>query len=630
MQKIAAKPETTDKQQAPEPTPSHSQSSSQSHSHKKSNSRDSICDSLPYINRRVLDAHTDRELRLACRHILQNFKPSDHGMENTDPKLDFGGLQGRREPKDQKTQTAEVKVRMPTGAPAELASSLVGRTKSTKTRTRAKADNEIRARTQAELPVRANSSRKRADFGWLDDRDDKREQNLKKFGKASSIDLPRPAPVRTDADSGVSTPVTVSSTLAYSKSTSTAPTSASVTSGKSSNRRSRQLENPAAVADAQAAEWMRQEVEKKRKEEPSHPPARPSTAVRPPSRAASIKNNIKGYVFSGSRSRALSRAQSQESLRTAETVGVPNSPHDLQRSGSTTGWRNWGLHRSISRSNSRPGTSRGHPDESEHTKKSEANVVNLNRELPPLPGLDTWKEPEQPQEEVAKSPKSPTSGTHIASLMRPQEHSPSARKQHRRSGSDTLAVQYATAFPVRQSSRANPEALALTSPPPQPTRTAPTSPVKADHGMTSLSSTAPPQPTRTAPTSPVKADHEMTSLSSPTNFNTHLGAGSSIHSRKRSGTSVTSPTSPNGKMSLEVPMNFSRKISMDEPSHSTFSHEVKLSRKADQKSRLKKIFTGWMSKKEKNDDWMHQLEREGVKEGVLVQDAQNAAPVVRY
>ncbi|KAH7359658.1 hypothetical protein BKA66DRAFT_515161 [Pyrenochaeta sp. MPI-SDFR-AT-0127] len=598
--KISAKPDASDKQ-APEPTPSsHSQSSSQSHSHRKSHSKDSICDSSPYINRRVLDAQTERELRVSCRLILQNFKPSDHGMENTDPKLDFGGLQARKEPKEHKTQTSEVKVRMPTGAPAELTSAFARKT-STKTRTRAKADNEIRARTQGELPVRANSSRKRADFGWLDDRDDKREQNLKKFGRSPSIDLPRPAPIRADGDSGVSTPVTVSSTLAYSKSASTAPTSASVTSGKNSNRRSRQLENPAAVADAQAAEWMRQEVEKKRKEDISQPQARPSTAVRPPSRAASIKNNIKGYVFPGTRSRALSRAQSSESLRTADAVGTPTSPHDLQRSGSTKGWRNWGLHRSGSRSNSRPGTSRGQPDEPDRTKQPDPSMVNLNRELPPLPGLDTWKEPAEPQEEVAKSPKSPTSGTHIASLMRPQEQhqerSPAARKQHRRSGSDTLAMQYANVFPVRSSSRANPEAIAI------------------------------PQPTRTAPTSPGPA---ITGFSSPSNLNNHLEAGSSTHTRERSGGSVTSPTSPNGKMSLEVPMNFSRKISMDEPSHSTFSNEVKLSRRADQKSRLKKIFTGWMTKKEKNDDWMHQLEKDGVKEGVLVQDGQNVAPVVRY
>jgi hypothetical protein len=71
-------------------------------------------------------------------------------------------------------------------------------------------------------------------------------------------------------------------------------------------------------------------------------------------------------------------------------------------------------------------------------------------------------------------------------------------------------------------------------------------------------------------------------------------------------------------------------MSVDTPTRSTFSHEVKASRKEEQKSRLKKVFTGWMTKKEKKEDWMHRIEKEGVKEGVLVQDGAASAPVVRY
>ncbi|CAO2651626.1 Nn.00g041960.m01.CDS01 [Neocucurbitaria sp. VM-36] len=601
--KLSAKPDTTDKQ-APEPTPSHSQASSQSH--RRHTSKDSISDYSAYINRRILDPDTEQELRIACRLILQNFKPSDHGMENTDPKLDFGAMQRRKEPREHrehKSQPAEVAVRMPTGAPVEMTSSFVARKPSTrtKTRTRDKADMEIRARTQGDLPARANSSRKRADFGWLDDRDDKREQNLRKLGKSPSIDLPRSTALHVDADSGVSTPVTVASTLAYSKQPSTAPTSASLPSGRSSNRRSRQLDNPAAVADAQAAEWMRQELEKRRKEEASEPQARPSTAVRPPSRTASIRNNIKEYVFPGTRSRNLSRAQSTESLRTTDS----QDPSDPQRTGSAVGWRSWGLpRRSGSRSNSRPGTSRGQSEEPEENKKSEPKAVNLNRDLPPLPSLDTWKEPEPPKEEVAKSPKSPTSAAHIASLMRPQEQtqerSPALGREHRRSRSDTLAVQYANAYPVRTSS----------------------------HNKDSLQ--APPQPTRVAPVPESAIDRTTTGRASTSNLNTGLDPGSSTHTRERSGDSLTSPTSPHGQSSLEVPLSFSRTISMDAPSHSTTSHENKSSRREEQKSRLKKVFTGWMHKKEKKDDWMHRIEKEGVKEGVIVQDSTQVAPVVRY
>ena len=561
--------------QTPEPTPSQPDS----YAHRRKTSKDSICDSSPYISRRALDAHTDQELRLACRLILQNFKPSDHGMENTDPKLDFGAM-GRR--KESKSQPAEVRVRMPTGAPADLPTTTVGR-KPSKTRTRAKADQEIRARTQGDIPVRANSSRKRADFAWLDERDDKREEKLKTYGKSPSIDLPRSAALASSSsDEDITLPVTVASTLAHSKVASTAPTSASLPSGRSSNRRSRQLENPAAIADAQAAEWMRAE---KSKLEASQPQARPSTAARPPSRAASIKEGIRGYVFPGTRSRALSRAQSKESLRATDA----GDEQDLQRSGSNSGaaWRSWGgLRRSGSRSNSRPGTSKGPVEDGDQPRKSESHGVNLNRELPPLPGLDQWKEPEQPKVEKPTSPKSPTAGTHIASMMRPQEHhtdrSPAARKQHRKSGSDTLAMQYAQAFPPRQSSRAHPDA--------------PLSP----HSLRSP-----------GPLSP-----------------SHLDPKSSSHTRHRSGESI--PTSAGGTGAATDAATFSRNMSLDNtPSRSVSNENKQPTKREEQKSRLKNIFSGWMTKKEKKDDWMHKLEKEGVKEGVLVQDGA-ASPVVRY
>jgi hypothetical protein len=95
------------------------------------------------------------------------------------------------------------------------------------------------------------------------------------------------------------------------------------------------------------------------------------------------------------------------------------------------------------------------------------------------------------------------------------------------------------------------------------------------------------------------------------------------HARHGSGSTSTP------KKSGEI-LNFSRKMSVDTPTRSTFSNEVKVSRKEEQKSRLKKVFSGWMSKKEKKDDWMQQIEKRGVKEGVMVQDGAAGAPVVRY
>tara|TARA_R110002003_G_scaffold40_5_gene2625 strand:- start:53 stop:1099 length:1047 start_codon:yes stop_codon:yes gene_type:complete len=346
-------------------------------------------------------------------------------------------------------------------------------------------------------------------------------------------------------------------------------------------RKSRQLDTPAAIADAQATAWMQQQREK---QDPSDPQARPPTAVRPPSRARSIKENLKEYVFPGSRT--LSRATSHDSLRTTNTRHSQDS-QDPPPSASTQGWRSWNLRRSTSRSNSRPGTSKGQPEEAETPKKASANQVNLNRELPPLPSLDSWKDNEQT---VPDKVVSPTSATHIASLMRPQDppkadRTAASHKSHRRSGSDTLAMQFTASLASR-------------------------SPTHTKHQAQAASRSKTLTPDSLAATAPTLVASSSTS---------NLG-----HARQKSAGSTLSP-----KMSLEAP-NFSRKMSVDTPARSTFSNEVKVSRREEQKSRLKKVFSGWMRKKENKDDWMHRIEKQGVKEGVMVQDAGAGAPVVRY
>lgn len=526
--KIASK---NDDKSTPEPTPSQPPKSA-SHTHRRHNSEDSICDYSPFINRRVLDIQTEQELRAACKLILQNFKPSDHGMEDTDPKLDFGGLQRPRQhrAKDRNDQRTDVKVRMPTGAPVDLKTALEAR---------GLKQTELTLKSAKDAPARANSSRKRSDssskpkpdFGWLDDRDEKREANLR---KSSSI-----------------------------------------------RRRSRQFDP--ATADAEATEWMQRERDNY---DPSDPQARPSTAVRPPSRARSIRNNIE-KLFPGTNSRSLSRAQSIESLRTANSNA--SGEQDGTRSGSAAGWRTWSLRRNgSSRSNSRPGTSRGLQDEPEEPKAADKSVINLNRELPPLPSLDSWKDADQPQAEMPKSPMSPT---HIASVMRPQDPLQAAsmaakRKSHRRSGSDTLAMQYNASLAAR-------------------------SPLHAVRQTDAVSRTKALTPDS------LHALEGMTIAGSASTSNL-----SHMHQR-----SVGSSVTP--KMSSEV-VNFSHKMSLDIPSRPVPTQVVYPTKKDEQKSRLKKVFTGWMSRKEKKNDWMHKIEKQGIKEGVMIKEGAAGAPVVRY
>jgi hypothetical protein len=251
-------------------------------------------------------------------------------------------------------------------------------------------------------------------------------------------------------------------------------------------------------------------------------------------------------------------------------------------SASGQGWRSWALpgRRSSSRSNSRPG--KGQPEEAEQPKKS---TVNLNRELPPLPSLDSWKESVQPAPE--KAVRSPTSATHIASVMRPQDRPTPERvvvnnKAHRRSGSDTLAIQYNAALNAR-------------------------SPTQSKHAVQSAS--------RSKTLTPDSFGQTLVGS---------VSTGNLGHIRQKS---TDSPITPRKSGEL---LNFSRKMSVDTPTRSTFSNEVKVSRKEEQKSRLKKVFSGWMTKKEKKEDWMHKIEKEGVKEGVMVQDGAASAPIVRY
>lgn len=88
---------------------------------------------------------------------------------------------------------------------------------------------------------------------------------------------------------------------------------------------------------------------------------------------------------------------------------------------------------------------------------------------------------------------------------------------------------------------------------------------------------------------------------------------------------------------LEVPPNFSRKISADIPSTAredpNFPNVLPIeapAQKTSQKSKLKKVFSTWMIKKEKKENWMDQLEKNGIKTGVMVQDEAAVPPVVRY
>ncbi|KAF2790005.1 hypothetical protein K505DRAFT_377822 [Melanomma pulvis-pyrius CBS 109.77] len=595
-------------QATPEPTPLHAPTPS----HRRHHSKDSVSMlNSSFISRRPLSPRTEQELRSACALILQNYKPSDHELpHDAKSRLDTNAM-GR---KDHGSGT--VRVHRPTGAPAEPRSAHDAR----------KHLHSAMKEDPVLLPMQANTGRRRAEHAEAA----AREQGARSYTRHPSNIIPSATAIRDamDADdaNSLNSPLT-SSTESHMNNGSTAPTSAAFTSSRSSKRASRQFDNAAAVADAQAAEWMKQEVDKRRQQQASQPQSEAQGPGRVPSRSRSIRTDIKEYIFPGSTnmsrtaskavSRQLSRRESHESMRSQAS-----SSQEPRRSGSSHGWRSWGLQRKFSsRSNSRPGTSKGRIEGLGQDKKSD---LNLNRELPPLPSLDSWKQSEQHQLKPRDNRKSQAPGAHIATLMRPQDqqqqdYAAAIRRHHRRSGSDTLAMRFTN------SNYAQPSApIARTT----------------SHRKPQLVLT--PKRTTTVPVLDTAMDFDemMSAMDTSKNFNDQLALNMNGHSPERGVARGLQSPSMSMKMSsdqgrLEAPRNFSRKISADIASalrdNPAYPNTVQIEpQKSSQKSKLKKVFSVWMLKKEKKENWMDQFEKKGVKTGVMVQDEAALAPVVRY
>jgi hypothetical protein len=592
MQKVPLRSDSHAKRSA-EPTPAKSSSS-----HHRQFSRDSIpsLDS-PFINRRPLDHKTEQELRVACALILKNFKPSDADFADADPKLDFSGPHKSRAAKP---DPSHLKVHRPTGAPTEHH----------RGRDATRPNNRLdgAAVPGHDHPTQANTGRRRAEND---------AEETRKHSKPAAVDVHRSATIRTDVDSddarSLGTPLTAS-TDAFHNTGSTAPTSVAVTSGKSSKRASHQYETAAAAADAQAAEWMRQELEKRRQQQQPYQ-SRPETSHRPPSRASSIKAGIKEYFIPGSAT--LSRSQSRDSIRTT------NSQYSSQpkRSGSSHGWRSWGLNRRsssrTSRSNSRPTTSSARVEREQERKTD----LNLNRELPPLPSLDTWAEPEQPKQQPKELRKSQLQGAHIATLMRAQDqqqdYAAAVRRHHRRSGSDTMAMRH---------NNAHAQTFV---------------PLKSPTQLSLHEKRIPKQP----PASSMSMDFDrmMSAMSSDSHLDDRLALRPNNDPRyapHRSTSTLSHSGKPSTDGRLHAP-NFSRKISNDLPrppqssgnennQYKNVVHIAGAAGKEEQKSKLRRVLSGWMLRKEKKEDWMGKVEKQGVKNGLMVQEEAALAPVVRY
>ncbi|KAI9691453.1 MAG: hypothetical protein M1822_007524 [Bathelium mastoideum] len=277
--------------------------------------------------------------------------------------------------------------------------------------------------------VPANISRRREAVGISTEgpRPKERQKSFTSSGRPDFLVKPSDARSKSSTradlyDTATSTPHTGSSDIPWAS--STAPTSEAITPARSSKRGSNQHvlneQEIASRADEAATEWSRiekdkgkvQDSAKDRQEEvpapgtaPYNPiaPERPPSRARSTSRARSIKDAVQNYIRPGAP--PSSRSASRESFRSLKS--------DCRTSPSGFRWRSWSLTRNRSaRQESRPGSRDGKSsdhDENSRGRSTTKPEINLNRELPPLPSLDTWQEPE---------PEPAMQSRHVANLIR--------------------------------------------------------------------------------------------------------------------------------------------------------------------------------------------------------------------
>lgn len=554
----------------------------------------------PWINRRGLDSRTENELRAACALILQDYKPSGHEFDSqAKPKLDFQGINRPRN---------DSRVYKPVGRADRPPSAHDTRKYSRKPETPLKD-------VFPSAPAQANISLRRADQRVA--AGDK-EQAFTRSGKPPSIDVGRSTVIRNEHDSddatSLRTPLT-SSTEAHYNNASTAPTSAALTSSRSSKRTSRQLETSVSAVDAVPVEWRHHDIGKRPQ---NHAPPLETKPTPPtPSRSRSIRSEIKEYIFPGSS--AASRKPSSESMRPQELTSDP------KRGSSSYGWRSWGLQRkSSSRASSRPASSKGRIETREDEQTSE---LDLNRQLPPLPSLDQWNDQKQQAKENRKSMN--PQGTHIATVMRgstiqhQKDYEAAILRQHRRSGSDSLALQYT--------------GVALPLPPNQA--------VSARDNHRSIVSSSTKRSSRPRQGSAMDFDELMSTMDSTKNFDDQLKLNGQArnHSISTNDLRQSRIKASMDHSRPDPPPNFSRKISIDVAASARHYDHTKISqanvvqigatsddKPNANKSKLRKVFSSWTLRKGKKGNWMDKVEQNGIKGGVMTQDGAAMAPVVRY
>lgn len=606
--------------------------------------RDISSPTSPYVNRRILSPRIESELRAACEAILNedgNSYGTAAALQAQESKMDFQVLQRQMKAMEQAQQQTSHR-RTGSHPPANP---LPRRDRPPVEHTARLPANAFAYKPDAALqdlfpepgqyPVQANMSRRREGYGTAYDskpasrnvsgrpREQQQDHTSTRY---AAYDRPSTAPIARGVDSpdtNYSTPMSASTMENQRNYASTGMTSAEPS--RQSKRNSHHIfndEDAASRADAAASSWMKHEYERCKEGGAEREPS--SRTGRAASVTKSIKSEIKEYFRPGSS--GLSRATSRESL------GSRGSDATAAQAPASHGWRSWSLQRKPSNTSlsSRSSSVRGRSDVRSKESKKE---LNLNRELPPLPSLDQWKDPEEDRPAHSVPVQKPTSPTHIANLM---QTNPKVRTRK-----DHIAHQQSIERKQRQ-----PDDVSRKSSEQRPSRP----------GMRAVGSD-PGIPIKFEPRSEesiardLAQSHELMSMSHGRSTEAINRSSPSLVDSGHSGLSPDE-SSPFHKPSMKIsidhfhgePPNFSKKISAEKQMAGR-SQERRYKHKAEIKANntlapgsqsnvkgLKKMLShlGLGGKRERKETWMDKFEKNGVKGGILIHDEAAGAPVVRY
>lgn len=618
----------------------------------------------PFINRRPLDSRTEAQLFSACAAIVQGYSGDDD-----QPPLNFSALH----------KTAGVQKSHHAPLPAK------GRSQST---------SYLPATIQAPA-VRHSKHASKPDVSYRSlIPESKSAQNLVYTGTSQHHSQPevasppqtRPYPPRTSSavgptrtllldpmpkspmsrpktapvdasDDSYATPKTASTDHHFHYA-STGVTSAAITPSHISKHGSIRSSKPfildndsyqQAVSDADkdAAAWMKTELERRRKA------AQVAEAPQPPPTRSSNRGWTSDFFDKV-------RPRSSAGSRSASRDSHARKPSESGRSPSAQGWRSWGLNRKSSKSSliePRQSIDRVEQPAQETPAPIQRKEIDLNRELPPLPSLDTWQEPE-PQ---------PAASPHIASLMQPKSRSRSRKStaRHTMKTIDTRVETFvAEAMPVYK-----PEVIRNTKTPepdtePQELAASPVSMSRmsrmsrldsaAEHDGSTMARKHSVAHSKTSSgdscfsppdsVSPGPRSIDLRAIKDRLKDVEHTTESSSslpIEYHRRQSDVTTAPTTRPMTRDGKAP-NFSRKISIDGQGRvfdTRNTNVVEITalppmppKRTTNFAALRKV----LSKLELKDkskplsNWMDRFEAEGIRGGVMVHSSNTPAPVIRY